>query len=428
MKNPSLTSRFVRFAGLTPKVASPPLPVAGPETALTEEAAVTAPGGGDLRITPLVAEGDLVGEGAPLACLRDAPDIRLVAPMPGRVAEIALRPGHRLSEIVLYREAGGDIAGHDLADADAEPGLRRLMQRAGLWPMLRRRPFGGMPGAGERPAAIFVMMVDTRPHAPDPVHALMGREAAFDRGLAALVRLTEGPVVVCGPRGASLPDVASGHERIRLLSCGPRHPQGLAGMRIHDGFPAGVETPVWDINAEEVAALGGLLETGRLPMTRLVSVTGPALRAARLVHTQWGADLRALTRRIAQPGPHLVLSGSALDGHPSRWLAARDRQVTVLPRDEAPRRPHWLTAALTRSARPEPVIPTAALSQSMGGALPAASFVRALSSGDEEAATRLGLLSLLEEDVALADYVLGGAGLPGLLRAMLDRVRAEVAP
>ena len=54
--------------------------------------------------------------------------------------------------------------------------------------------------------------------------------------------------------------------------------------------------------------------------------------------------------------------------------------------------------------------------------------MRALSSGDDETAIRLGVLSLLEEDVALADYVTGGeAHLAGLLRGMLDRIRTELA-
>ena len=61
-----------------------------------------------------------------------------------------------------------------------------------------------------------------------------------------------------------------------------------------------------------------------------------------------------------------------------------------------------------------------------GAALPAAVFVRALCSGDDEMAMKLGVLSLLEEDVALADYVLGGeAQLKDLLRAMLARIRTE---
>ena len=122
------------------------------------------------------------------------------------------------------------------------------------------------------------------------------------------------------------------------------------------------------------------------------------------------------------------MSGSALEGHEAHWLAPRHRQVTVLPREPQSLRQHWLLAALTRSAGPKPIIPTSALDQAFGRVLPAASFVRALSAGDDETAMKLGVLSLLEEDVALADYVLGGdAHLAQLLRGMLDRIEVELA-
>lgn len=415
-------------AGLTPSFGPPPPRVAEPEDVITEEAGIRWPSGRGLRITPLVAENDLVAQGAALACLRDAPDIRLVASMPARVAKISLLPGRKLSEIVLFREASDEAIRHDTAPAETEAGLRRLMQASGLWPWLRRRPFGGMPSASERPAAIMVMAVDTRPLAPDPRLAIAGQGAAVSRGLAALARLTDGPVYLCQHPGPALCEAGLAGGRIRVVDCGPRHPQGSPGLRIHDLCPATLDAPVWDIHAEDVAALGTLLDTGLLPMTRLTSVAGAGLQRARLLRTQPGADLRALTQRALLPGPHVLLSGSPLDGRAARWLDPRDRQVTVLPQPRRGPDPHWLVAALTRSARPKPVIPTAALTQAFGAALPAAAFVRALGSGDDELAMTLGGLSLLEEDVALADYALGGeTRLAGLLRDMLDRIRTEYA-
>lgn len=399
-----------------------------PEVALTEEAGVRPPLGQSLRVTPLVSEGDLVAQGAPVACLRDAPGIRFVAPMPGRVARIGLKPGHKLAEIVLFREEGGDVLQHPTNEAGPAPALRRLMQAAGLWPWLRRRPFGGMPDGGERPAAIVVMAADTRPLAPDPRLALAGREAGFGRGLDALTILTDGPVLVVAQPGAALFEAGLSGGRVREVVCGTRHPQGLAGLRIHDLCPAGLDAPVWDIHAEDVAALGDLLNTGIVPMTRLVSVAGEALRAGRLVRTQPGADLRGLTHRVLKPGAHRLLSGSPIDGHAAHWLAPRHRQVSAMPRTGARATQHWLIAALTRSGSPKPIIPTAALTQAFGAALPAAAFVRALSSGDDDMAMNLGILSFLEEDMALADYVLGGeAHLAPLLRGMLDRIRKEYA-
>lgn len=411
--------------GLNPGIPSPP-DTSAVEDVVTEEAAVRTSIGHAPAVTPLVREDDVVARGTAVACLRHAPDVCFVAPLAGRVARIDLLPGRKLSEIVLFREAGGDVERHDPAQADTAAGLRRLMQAAGVWPWLRRRPFGGMPAHDETAVAIVVMAADTRPFAPDPRRALDGREEPFLRGLAALERLTEGPVAVCqeasGPRTEVPKD-----GRVTTVLCGPRHPQGSAGIRIHQLFPAGLDAPVWDICAEDVAALGTLLDTGELPMMRRVAIAGPALREARTVRTHPGADLRQLTQRLVAPGPHVLMSGSPLDGHAAHWLAPRHRQITVLPR-ETPRRPHWLIAALTRSAGARPAIPTAALAQAFGGAVPALPLIRALAAGDEETAMNLGLLSLLEEDVALADYVLSEPDtIARQLRAMLDRIRTEFA-
>jgi Na+-transporting NADH:ubiquinone oxidoreductase subunit A len=421
--------RVLRFgSGLNPSFSSPPLRDLEPVEFITQEAAIRASSGQTLRIDTLVREDDLVPQGAPVACLRDAPDVQFVAPMSGRIAQISLRPGRKLSEIVMFRE-DGDVVRHDFSSTTDQAGLRRLMQNSGIWPLLRRRPFGGMPAPDERPTAILVMALDTRPLAPDPRRALKGREAAFERGLLALTLLCDGPVFVCQASGPALFQRGLGSGKIRAVECADRHPHGSAGICSHGLAPATIETPVWDIHAEDVAALGDLLMTGILPMTRLVRIAGEGLKESRLVRTQPGADLRELTLRAAAPGAHALISGSPLDGHEAHWLAPRHRQVTVLPRDPKRASPHWFVAALTQSSLPKPVIPTAALRQAFGAALPAVALVRALSSGDDEMAMRLGALSLLEEDVGLADYVLGGeAKLAVLLRRMLDRVQTEFAP
>ena len=416
-------------AGLTPVVRTPPPAGSAVRDHVTEEAAITASHGEELRVEMIADEDSVVPCGAPVARLRDAPDIFLVAPMAARVARISLRPGRRLTEIVLFRE-NGDVQGHDVADAAAgsAAALAALMQASGFWRRLRRRPFGRMPGPDETPAAIFVMAADTRPLAPDPHQALAGREDDLGRGLTALATLTGGPVFLCQPPGAPSVRTAVSGDRLRTLTAGTRHPNGLAGIRAHAAHPARIDAPVWDLHAEDAADLGALLATGVLPQTRLVSVAGPAMSETRSLRCQIGADLRELTYGATLPGPHRLLSGSALDGHAAHWLAPLHRQVTALPQDPAHNRPHWFIAALTSWSLPRPVIPTAALDQAAGAAFPVMAMVRALSVGDDETALKLGVLSLVEEDLALIDYVTGGRPrLSDLLRTMLDRIETEMA-
>lgn len=417
--------------GLNVKVASPRPPSGVPASLITEEAALTAQLKDDFRVEPLVEEGALVAQGAPVLASRRNPAFQITAPMPGRVASIRLGPGHRLSSILFFHEPDAgrhtwDTAGAESAD---RPGaLRDLLLGSGLWRAFRSRPFGRVPLPGDTPAAIFVMGLDTRPLAPSPRVAVAGQEEALARGLAALTRLTEGPVFLCLDRGAPLVDAGALPDRVTRVTVPRTHPHGLAGPQIHRHRPAATDKPVWDVPLEDVAAIGTLLETGLLAETRLVSVAGPALREARTLRCQPGADLRQLCHGLVRPGPHEVWTGSALDGREAHWLGGRDRQATVIETPHRPDRPHWFQAALARASRPKPLIPTAALDQALGGALPVMPFLRALAAGDSETFARLGGLSLLEEDVALADYVTRAEpAVRALLAAMLDRVASEEA-
>ncbi len=411
--------------GLIPEFPSP-VEHAECVDVVTEEAGLLPPLDQPLRVTTFVQEGDRVARGAAIACLRQDPDISLVAPIAGRIGRLSLLPGRKLSEIVVFGEDSEETVRHDTSSVETGVDLRRLLQAAGFWPRLRRRPFGGMPTSREVPSAVFVMASDTRPYAPNPQETLKEREAAFERGLAALQMLAAKRVFLCVSAANPSFTIVNGTEGLARLSTSIRHPQGMAGIRMHHEFPAGFEVPVWEVHADDVADLGELLKTGELPMLREVRIAGAGLREGKRVRTHPGADLRQLVRRIAAPGPHRIFSGSHLDGHPARWLDQRHRQVTVLP-TEAPRpRPHWLVAALTERQDLNPAIPTAALDQSLGGDIPAIPFIRALGAGDDETAMDLGLLSLLEDDVALADYTLGADGrIKRQLRAMLERIRAE---
>jgi Na+-transporting NADH:ubiquinone oxidoreductase subunit A len=89
-------------------------------------------------------------------------------------------------------------------------------------------------------------------------------------------------------------------------------------------------------------------------------------------------------------------------------------------------RQHWFSRALKGASRPLPIIPTAALDHAFGGILPAAPLARAIASNDAETAIQLGALCLLEDDLALADFVTAASPrLSSMLRALIDRIARE---
>lgn len=400
-------------------------------TQITDQCALFARPDDDFRVDMLVAPGGRVAQGAQVLRSRRHPELVLVAPVAGEIASADLGPGKRLSHVLFFHDATAGRHEHDVSAAhggDNAVATRSALLSAGLWPFFRSRPFGRVPLPAERPAAIFVMALDTRPDAPPPGAALESRLDDFTRGLRALEGLTDGPVHVCHDGSTGLGDLDVGSDRIRLARVEPVHPRGLAGLQIAVRFPATPSRPVWDIHAEDVVGIGAFLATGLVPETKLVSVSGSALRESRLVRCQPGADLRALTFDIVKPGSHRLLSGSFLDGVEGRWLGPWRRHVTAVTGSGQEGSPHWFSAALRRSSRPLPIIPTAALDHAFGGTLPAAPLVRALAANDAETAVQLGALSLIEEDVALADYVTAASPrLATMLRAMLDRIAEEEA-
>ena len=109
-------------------------------------------------------------------------------------------------------------------------GWSGLELESGLWAALRTRPFSSVPGPEATPRSIFVTALDTNPLAPRLEGARAGREADFERGLAVLGKLTDGPVYLCRAPGSTLGPGSSGAT---VAEFSGKHPAGTVGFHIH---------------------------------------------------------------------------------------------------------------------------------------------------------------------------------------------------
>lgn len=384
-----------------------------------------------LRPKLLRAQGDRVRRGEPVLVDRAHPDVVFVAPVTGIVEQATLGPRRSLSALVIRAEPGSKEPEPITVTASSALEVRAMLLAHGLWPGFMTRPFGRIPAPDATPDAIFVTTTADNPHAPDPGLALEGRTDMFRTGLKALALLTAGPVHVCQTPGA---DVAAGlGEQIRgsFFPAGPS--SGLAGTHIHRLHPVGPHRMVWSIGYQDVAAIGSLIETGIPDFSRIVSLTGPRASRPRLLRTITGASLPDLTRDEVLPARDgsaaIILSGSAVAGRRASWLGRYHQQITLL--SDAPARKEasgWgLLARFQRPpSQPGPIVPTAALERMLGFDIPAVPFLRALSVGDAETASRLGCLELVEEDLAAVSLVCtSGADYGRMLRHVLDELAED---
>jgi len=409
----------------------------------------------------LVQVGDPVLRGTPLYEDRKTPGVRHVSPAAGTVA--ALHRGEmRAFQSIVIDVAADDGPGRQVAwssvrlpaapEALQADAIRALLLESGLWTALRTRPFSKVPTPASTPHALFITAMDTRPHAPEVERVLAGRERDFHAGCIALAKLSGGPTYLCKARGSAV--AAPPGSAILVEEFTGPHPAGTAGLHIHVLDPADPLHVAWHIGYQDVAAMGHLLNTGELDVTRVVSIAGPGMLRPRLLRTRLGASIDTLVRDELPPGTQRVISGSALDGRIARgdvhgYLGRYHVQVSVIP--EATERElfgwiapaagkfsiwgvvlgHWrrnggLPLDTSTNGGYRAMVPIGAYERVMPMDLMPTFLLRALITGDVERAEALGALELDEEDLALCTFVCPGKYEYGpLLRDALTRIEKE---
>ncbi len=281
-----------------------------------------------------VEEGASVRAGQVLLRDRRDRDVILVVPCAGRV--VHARKGRRatLSSLVIATSGGTAVRDNDRASDAHPPGLdaaalRHAMLSTGLWPAFRVRPFGGIPGAADRPSAIIVTTVPQDAAAPDPRRVIAGRGEDLRRGIEALVRIAGGAVHVCQPSGAALVEPGEGVQ-VHLFR--RRWPETSVAWQVGQLHPVSRARPVWTIGVQDVLALGELARTGCWTPERLVAIAGPGPHDRRLVRTLPGASLRDLVSDARPVGATLrVTSGSGTSGREAAFVGRFDDLVRVTP-------------------------------------------------------------------------------------------------
>jgi Na+-transporting NADH:ubiquinone oxidoreductase subunit A len=444
--------------GLDLPIAGRPEPVVREGPAITRVAVLGADFHG-LRPGDIAAVGSRVRRGEALFEDKKRPGIRHTAPAAGTV--LAVNRGDKrafASLVIAVDESGGaddhaTFASYTGAKADAlgTEGLRALLRESGLWTAFRTRPWSRVPEAAAVASAIFVTAMDTRPLAAPMGLRLAGREDDFARGVLALREITPGSVFVCRGPGDAI-TIPAADRVVEEIFTGP-HPAGLAGTHIHFLHPVGHDRAVWHVGAEDVAAIGQLLASGKLDTTRVVSIGGPGVATPVIARTRLAASTAELLAGRLAPGEQRIVSGSVLDGRSAAgealgYLGRYHGQVSVLPEGRDRELFGWIAPGTQKHSVKRAVLgalgsAAKALTTTTNGSLRAhvpigsqeavmpldilpTFLCRALLSGDIERAEALGALELDEEDLALCTYACPGKNDYGpMLRDALARLEKE---
>lgn len=380
-----------------------------------------------------INEGSTVSAGSPLFHDKAFPEIKYVSPVSGVVKEIIRGEKRQLAEIVI-EQLGSDRIDFGTADPlklTREEVMAKVMN-AGLWPVLRQRPYNIVARPGNVPKAIFISMFDTAPLAPDLDFVMTNIHGGFlQTGINVLSRLTEGKIHISleadGTRVAELKSL----ENVEFHYFAGPHPAGNVGVQIHHIDPVGKGEVVWSTDIQDVASLGRLFSTGFHDREKVIALAGPGVLHPKYHRVKPGASVSGILKSNLSNDHQRVISGNVLTGKkisPDGSFGFYDDMVTVLPEGDHSELLGWASPGFTKYSywrtflsklfpKKEYVLDTNihggerafVVTGHYENVLPMDIYpvhlLKAILSEDIELMENLGIYEVAEEDFALCEYI-----------------------
>jgi Na+-transporting NADH:ubiquinone oxidoreductase subunit A len=293
--------------------------------------------------TPKVAvkPGDEVLAGAPLMYDKNRPELKIVSPVSGRIADVCRGEKRKLLSIVVQSDEKRNAVDFGRrAVSELPPAvLKSTLAEAGILALLRQRPYDRVVNPSDTPRDIFVSGFSSAPLAPDVDYLLKGNEIDFQTGLEALAAISAGNVYV-GLRtegGSAARAAAAKIRNLRIVEFEGPHPAGNVGVQINHIRPVNRGEIVWTVLPQDVVIIGRLFNRGIVDMTRLVALTGSEVNENDRAYYPMlpGASIERLVKSSVTEQVSLrYISGNVLIGRRIACdgsLHAGDNQVTVIP-------------------------------------------------------------------------------------------------
>ncbi|QDU59714.1 Na(+)-translocating NADH-quinone reductase subunit A [Planctomycetes bacterium Pan216] len=293
------------------------------------------------KMRPVVQAGDAVKVGTPLLQDKDRPELVVVSPASGTVAEVKRGARRALLEVSV------DVAGRDefedfgslAPNVASRQQVRELLLKAGLWPTLRQHPYGRIANPDDIPKGIFVSCFESDPFLPDANVTLEGQEEAFALGVEALKRLTDGAVHLGVEAATRVPCRAirevrgEGVEKHRIRGPRPASNPAVQAFFVDRVKPGEV---IWYLDPQDVAAIGMLVRDGHFPTDKVITLAGTGVKESDRTHYRVRRGTRAsdlLDGKLVE-GELRVVSGSLLTGTKidlASCLGFYDSALVVIP-------------------------------------------------------------------------------------------------
>ncbi|HTF31316.1 MAG TPA: Na(+)-translocating NADH-quinone reductase subunit A [Flavitalea sp.] len=404
----------------------------------------------------LVKQGDEVQAGTPLFSDKNNEAIKFCSPVSGEVIDIIRGEKRKILEVTILADKEITYAAFNTAnpaDLSREDIIQALLD-SGSWPLIRQRPFGIIANPGQPPKSIFISAFDSNPMAPDYNFMMQDNDPAFQTGLEALKKLTNGKIHLNINADTTPASIFTNSKGVEINKISGPHPAGNVGVQIHHIDPVNKGESVWCINPQDVLIIGRLFSQGKFDASRTIALTGSQVKNPKYYKTVIGSSVKTMiTDAGLKKGVSRIISGNVLTGKQiitEGFLDFYDSQITVIPEGNEPEFVGWLKPGfdklsmsrtffswitpqkkhdLTTNMHGEerPFVVTGEYEKVFPMDIYPVHLLKSILTEDLEMMENLGIYEVVEEDFALCEFVCTSKiESQDIIRKGLDLVRKEL--
>jgi len=309
-------------------------------------------------LTPkmLLKEGAEVKAGTPVFREKKNDKILFSSPVSGEVTEIVRGAKRKILEIRILADKENRYEDYGTADPKSlsKEQVTEKMLKAGVWPLLRQRPFSTIADPFGAPRDIYISGFDSAPLAPELDFLIKGEEKEFQAGINALGRLTKGKVHLATSSQHKGHLVYSGVQGVEKTEVSGPHPAGNVSVQIHHTKPLNKGETIWYTYPQEVIIIGRLFLHGKYDARRRVAVNGSMIDKPDYQDVIGGSSLKNIVKGKIKEGRSRLISGNVLTGtqvQEDGFLGFYDSQLCAIPEGDHHKfllTEGWLSPGLNR--------------------------------------------------------------------------------
>ena len=284
----------------------------------------------------LVDVGDDVKAGTPVVYDKLSENIMYCSPVSGEVIDIIRGDKRRLEEIRILPDKTNKFLNHkkysekEIQKLSREDIIHNLT-KSGVWPNLIQRPFGLVADSELEPKSIHISFFDSSPLAPNYSFIYKEELENIEFGLLVLSKLTNGKIHL-KHNSESVKYFKNDKYQNNEFS-GP-HPSGNVGVQIHHIDPVNKNDIVWATTPAGLIQIGKLFSKGIYDASKIISLVGSSVEKPMYYKCLSGFSVNDIIYKNVSDENVRVISGNVLTGTSignEGYLGFYDNMITVIP-------------------------------------------------------------------------------------------------